>query len=252
MASYSGTVAVPSRDQICGTPVDCANAIVALAGQVQADIASGVAGGSTAFQVAAVATSVAPYLGTGTNALVGSALGALGAQDAVGTLGLGSVVFLPAGLANVNAVDTGPWVITSIGSALAKYALARPSWWVTGATASFSQPIFVAPAGATWGNSTWKPMLAGALIGATDPQFYPRIQQVTLAAMVAGVSPSSGALYLFGANSQVDPALVTKGGATGNLYLSTRTPGYPGVSAVVVSSTSNADTSTPQVQVTNW
>ena len=36
------------------------------------------------------------------------------------------------------------------------------------------------------------------------------------------------------------------------LVMSTRTPGYPGVSAVVVSSTSNADTSTPQVQVTNW
>lgn len=241
------------------SPELIAKAVGALSTQAAADLATlmgGAVAGSAQFKCAYVMTALAgTYGGSGTATLTMSATGVLGAQDTNVTPALNDVVFFAGGGTNVTAVDTGPWVITTLGAVGVAAVFQRPTWWANGATAQYGQTIDVGPTGAKWCNSSWKVMTAGSVIGTTDPQLYPRIQQITLSAMSGGVSPSSGTYnsgYVFGTNTQIDPTLLTVGGTTGNLRVSTRTVGYPGTSAIVVTSTGGSDTSVVQVQLANW
>jgi len=149
---------------------------------------------SAPYSCRAVATSIAAYTGSGTGVLTSSAAAALGAQDGV-TLSSGDTLFIPEGLANVSAVDAGPWVITNAGSGSADWVLTRPTWWAHGAKIgangpgprvdgpSLAQVIRIGPEGNFWAGTDWKTFATpNTVIDTSDPDFYPgRVtQQITL------------------------------------------------------------------------
>lgn len=124
-------------------------------------------------KVKAVATSLAAYTGTGTATLTGSANGAIGTQDGV-TLLVGDLIHLPTGLTNVTAVDSGPWMVQSLGGASAKYVLVRPGWLAF--AAAIPQGLtFEVMQGTAWANSTWKATATAAICGTNDGAWYPRV-----------------------------------------------------------------------------
>lgn len=126
-----------------------------------------------AFKARAVATSIAAYAGTGTGSLTASANGAIGTQDGV-TLAANDTIVLPKGLTNVTAGDEGPWVVTSLGGASAKFTLRRPDWWSHGSTIVQGAVIEVGGEGATYGGSAWKSFAAtGKVVDTDDPVLWP-------------------------------------------------------------------------------
>lgn len=206
----------------------------------------------TEFKARNVVTSLAAYTGSGTNTLTASANGAWAAQDGV-TNAAGDVVFIFATTSNLtSAVDSGPWVISSLGGASAKFVLVRPDWFVTGAAVIQGLDIVIGGEGTAWAGNTFRSFAGtGQIIGTNDPVFYPKFQSVTTAAMTAGVSAANSTLFVR-ALAQFSPIPVTPGGTQGILRMSTSTAGYPGTSSLVVTSSSGTDTSTVKIQVVNF
>lgn len=204
------------------------------------------------YKARAVVTSLAAYTGSGTNTLTASANGAWAAQDGVTNV-VNDIVFIPATTTNLTgALDSGPWQITNLGGASAKFVLVRPDWFTTGATVLQGLDIAIGGEGTAWAGNTFRSFAAtGQVIGTNDPVFYPRIQMVTTAAMVAGVSAANSTLFVR-ALAEFSPLPATPGGTQGILRMSTSTAGYPGTSSLVVTSSSNTDTSTVKIQVLNF
>lgn len=201
-------------------------------------------------QARAVITSIASYVASG-GVLTASATGAIGAQDGV-TLVAGDVVLLPTDKATA-AKDAGPYVVTNPGAVGAKFVLTRPDWYRTGSTQPSGQMLTVGGEGTLRAGSEWKAMVAAStfVVDTTDGQWYPRLEAVTTAAMTAGVSAANSTLYV-SAKAQFSPMPVTPGGTQGTLRMSTSTAGPPGTSSLVVTSSSNTDTSTVKIQVENF
>ena len=228
-----------------------------LSKQVAADLATlfgGQPGGSVAFKARAVVTSLAANTGTTTGTLTGSVNGALATQDGVTTLGVGDTVFIPPGTTNLAAAsDAGPYQISSLGAAGAKWVLARPSWWATGAVAALGQSIAIGGEGTKWGGSEWRSFAAegSAVIDTNDLVFYPRVSSAVTGAAVSGVTPANSTLWV-APQAVVVPVLKTPGTAEGTWRITTQTPGYPGTSSIVATSSAGTETSTVQLNVFNF
>lgn len=130
---------------------------------------------STQFKARNLVTSLQAYGGTGTNVLTQTTLGSgWQTQDGV-TNAVGDVVFIQAGTANLTAaLDSGPWVVTTIGSASIKWVLTRPDWWTTGAVMPIGAVIDVGGEGTVFLGTAWKSFAAqgSAVVGTNDPAFY--------------------------------------------------------------------------------
>jgi hypothetical protein len=231
-----------------------------------ADVVGTGAGGGGAFRVRAVmtTTAVASYTGTGTSVLTAGSNAALVAQDGV-TLAAGDLILLQGGTLGslaITAADTGPWIVTSLGSSGTKFVFTRPSWWTTGEVAPTGARIDVGPEGTLFPNTTWTAWAApGAVIGTTDAQFYPDrvVQAVTLSASTATVSnvPIRSAT-----KSLVLASFVAAGGTTtstiGYGIIAAPTAGYIGTASAVVDALASgggkngsSDASTVAVTVIN-
>lgn len=143
-------------------------------------------GQQTPFTARAASLAIAAYDGSGTGTLTGHANGALAAQDGV-SLVVGDQLLLQAGVTNVSAVDSGPFVVVSLGSATTKYVLTRPAWFLTGNLVNPDTEVAIGPEGTVYANSTFKATaVASTVIDTTDPGFY--VERLGFAiTLVAGV-----------------------------------------------------------------
>jgi len=135
--------------------------------------------------ITAVAGSQTGYSGTTTNTITftGGSAAALGTQDGITTLAVGDVVMLPAGTISsfvVTACDSGPWVISALGSASVRTVLTRPSWFQTGQIIPISYQISIGPEGTQYQDTKWTswantPASATIAVGATTtaPLWFP-------------------------------------------------------------------------------
>lgn len=245
-----------------GTMSVPATLVGVMVGQANPYAANPLAGLAAQYRVRNVVTTLAAYVGTGTNTLTGLVNGAFGAQDGVTNV-VGDIVFAQGGTTNLTgALDSGPWQISIVGTAGSKYVLVRPDWFTTGGSVNVGQVIDVGPDGAIYAGVQWKSFaVAGlAVIGTNDPSFYVGrlVQQVTLAAGTTTVA-NVGVRSL--TKSIISATLQTAANATGTVGYGTITPptiGYIGtvtfsVKAYVANMTiSVADTSIINILVINW
>ena len=154
-----------------------ARAVVQLGLSLAGHSATGSA--TTAFFARCVMTAMGAYAAA-SGVLTASANAALGTQDGV-TLAVGDVVIVPAvvtGGATIGTGDAGPYVVTSLGSASAKYALTRPAWWAHGAAIPIGRSISLSGEGTKWSGIAWRSLAAkGAIVGTTDAKLYPQIDK---------------------------------------------------------------------------
>jgi len=227
----------------------------------------GNAAASPAGKARAVITTLGAYGGSGTSTLLASANGALAAADGV-TVANGDVVFVPPGITNVTAKDSGPWIATSIGGASAKVQLDRPSWWANGEPVVQSATVEISGEGTAFRGAVFKSMCAkGKVIGTDDPHFYPSRQlfRITLASGTYTIGAGGGGENLFLLDTTLTAVGLsqdTHAGTLGTERLeapsASRIAGYPGTAAIVVNSLVDAgtvagsDSSTVDVVVTNF
>lgn len=217
------------------------------------------------FKARAVVTTLQAYTGSGTGTLTETANGAISAADGV-TLAVGDVVFIQEGTTNLTAAkDAGPWVVSALGGASAKWVLVRPSWWLNGAAIPQGVIIDVGGEGTAMAGTQWKTFCTGGKVVGTDaPIFWPKqIQGST--ALVAGTFTISAAIRS-ATLSQVDLVRIvantstattggynpTSGGANG-ITAGVLGTGQAIVQACVAAGTiNNADISTLAWSVQNW
>lgn len=204
------------------------------------------------FKARAVVTSLQAYTGSGTNVLTETANGAWATQDGVTNV-VGDIVFIPATTTNLTgALDSGPWQITSLGSAGTKWVLTRPDWFTTGSTVQIGLDVVIGGEGTAWAGNTWRSFAAvSQVVGTNDPVFYPKFQTATTGSMVAGVAPAVTTLFVRPL-AQYSPIPAVPAGAQGILRMTTTTAGYPGTSSLVVTSSSGTDTGTVKIQLVNF
>lgn len=201
---------------------------------------------STLGKARAVVTAIDAYGGSGTNVLTETtASSGFGTQDGV-TVAVGDIVFLQGGTANLSAAkDSGPWQITTLGSASVKWVLTRPDWFSTGATVPPGYVIELGGEGTMWGGTSWKSFAAvgSAVVGTNDPEFYVgRVtQEVTLSSGVGHLSQTgahSNNVGIYSATaSQVVVTYTGTGGTTGTVSYglgAALTPGYIGTSVATL------------------
>lgn len=221
------------------------------------------AGFAGQFKARVVVTSLQAYTGTGTQTITETANGAWATQDGVATGAVGDVVFIQAGTTNlVGALDSGPWLITSLGSAGTKWVLTRPDWWTNGSTMPNGAVIDMGGEGTLWAGTAWKSFAAvgSAVVGTNDPAFY--VGRVTQQVTLVGGSATIANVGIKSASKVVVPCtLGTANTATGTVGygpIAAITPGYIGTvtftaKAYVANMTINAtDVSTINVCVINW
>lgn len=198
---------------------------------------------------AVIASPLPSYTAAG-GVLTATANGALPNQDGV-ALAVGDAVLVVSG-GSVSAKDNGLYVVTSLGSSSTTWTLRRPIDWQTG-TPIQNGSIVEVREGTAWANSTWKATATGAnVVDATDPVFFPRVQTITTAAAVAGVTPANSTAWVLSPASAVIPVPATPGGTQGIPRVSTQTAGAPGTSSLVVTSSSSSDTSSFRLTVVNF
>lgn len=153
--------------------------------------AASTAAAAAAFKARGVATNL--EAGTfSAGSFTATADGAMATQDGL-TVAAGDVLLLPAGTLTtlvVSAANSGPYVVTSIGSASSKVTLSRPSWWAHGGVVPLGSSIDVA-VGALFSGTRWASFADKAqTIGTNDPKLYPQkvTQQVTLSAGTKTIS----------------------------------------------------------------
>lgn len=219
---------------------------------------------SGAYKARNVVTSLQAYTGTGTATLTETANGAWAAQDG-STSVVGDTVFVQAGTTNlVGAVDSGPWVISSLGGASAQWVLTRPNWFNQGATIVQGTVVAIGE-GTLWIGTEWKSFVAtNKLVGTDDPTFYVgRVTQTaTLAAGTIAVA-NVGVRSL--TKSQFLASLNTAGGTlTGTVMygvlpnVTALVAGYIGTASLTFKAIATAqavqasDTSIINVTVINW
>ena len=139
---------------------------------------------SVAGEARAVATSALAAYAAVAGVITASANGALGSVFDGVTIVAGDTVLLPAGIAAAVA-DAGPYVVTSLGGASAKFVLTRPDWWANGGYVRQSGEIKIYQ-GTVFAGTTWKSWVTTAtvVIGTSDPLLYPKrvSQSLTLVA----------------------------------------------------------------------
>lgn len=223
-------------------------------------------GGTSPFKCRAVVTTLQAYGGSTTGILTETANGAISAADGV-TLAVGDVVFIQEGTTNLTAAsDAGPYMVTALGGASAKWVLTRPSWWQTGAAIQESQVIDASGEGTLYAGTSWRAFCGkGQIVDTNDPVFWVRevTQSITLAAGTAIISnvgirsASKSNVFLTrtatgGTVTSTIAYCPTAAGANGI------TAGALGTGSVVVQATvaagtiANADTSTLAATVFNW
>jgi hypothetical protein len=209
-------------------------------------------------------TTMASYTGTGTGVLTAGTNAALAAQDGV-TLAVGDVVLLQGGTLGslaITAADTGPYVVTSLGGASAKWVLTRPSWWQHAAIIPTAQSIQIGPEGTLFPNTTWTSWAAPAsVVDTADPLFYPD-RVILSAALVASTYSLITVPIRSATKSSVEATFVAAGGTTtstiGYGIIAAPTPGYIGTASAVIDALASgmgkngsADTSTVCIVVIN-
>lgn len=148
---------------------------------------------SGSFKARNVASSLPGTFTVTAGVLLADANGALGAQDGV-TNAVGDVIIFPAGTVGsgtVTAANSGPWKLTAIGGASAKFAAVRPDWWPHGSNIVPGSVIDVGGEGTLNGGTEWKTWAAASVvIGTGDPALYPVkvTQQVQLASSTATIT----------------------------------------------------------------
>lgn len=205
------------------------------------------AASSGAFEARGVATNLAALTFAADGTFEADANGAIASQDGL-TVAVNDVFILPAGTITtgvVSAANSGPYVITAIGGASAKFTGRRPAWWYDGGAVP-NKSIEVR-SGTLFGGTRWKPFCAvSQVIGTDDPQLYPErvTQQVTL---VAGTKTISNVPIL--STSRVGLSVALIGGtpaATTTAYQkklsSGATAGGIGTAAFIVEAQSVAGT----------
>jgi len=218
------------------------------------------------FKARGVVTSLQAYTGSGTQTLTETANGAWAAQDGI-TNAVGDIVFIQAGTTNLTAaLDSGPWQITSLGSAGTKWTLTRPDWWTNGAVMPNGAVIEMGGEGTLFGGTSWKSFAAigSAVIGTNDPAFY--VGRVTqTATLAAGTVTVSNVGVRSLSKSQFQASLNTSGGTlTGTVgygvlpNVTALTAGYIGTASIAFKAIATADavqssdTSIINVTITNW
>jgi hypothetical protein len=186
-------------------------------------------------------TAVASYTGTGTGVLTAGSNAALVAQDGV-TLAVGDVVMLQGGTLGslaITAADTGPYVVSSLGSASTPFKLTRPTWFANGSIVPTSQSVQIGSEGTLFHNSAWKSTASpGCVVGTTDPAFYPdRVtQRVTLA--LSTFNMINVPIFSASASSVIAEFVGANSGSTTNTVgygtIAPPTPGYIGTASAVV------------------
>jgi len=146
--------------------------------------------GDELFAVAVATSALAAYTVTA-GAMQANANGALGAVFDGVTVAVGDTILLPAGIAAAVA-DAGPWVITSLGAAGAKFTMVRPDWWAHGSNVVRGAVIQIGAAGTLFKGTEWKTFVTTAtvVVGTSDPLLYPKrvVQSITLVAGTATIS----------------------------------------------------------------
>lgn len=215
--------------------------------------------GSDAYTARLVVTSIAAYTRTG-GVIEANANGALANQDGVAPA-VGDILLLPEGTAAA-AIDAGPWIVQSLGSAGTKFKLLRPEWWADGATYRMAAVIEVGPAGTLWKGSSWKTFATAAQVIGTDaPLLWPKTiaRKVTLVAGTVNISApirSVTETTVHVTRRTANTSTATTGGYAAPE--ADRTAGVMGtgevdVRAEVAAGTiNNADISTLDVVITNW
>lgn len=123
-------------------------------------------------------------------AIEANANAALGTQDGL-TMAVGDILFFPKGTvgsATVTDAMVGPWKITALGSASAKFTATRPSWYRHGSRVP-AAPISIR-SGTLFGGVRFRAFCAAsATIGTTDPEMWPGLVTVQKT-FVSGTSGS--------------------------------------------------------------
>ena len=239
-----------------GVPIRIEPSTSRVAVSFNAALIQAVAGGSGAFEAVAVATNLAALTFT-SGSFSADANGALASQDGQ-TLAVGDVVLIPEGTittGTVSAANSGPYVLTSIGSASTKFTGVRPSWYRHG-SAIPSMAIRVKK-GTLFAGTRWLAFAMGT-IGTTDPLLRPEkvTQKVTL---VSSAKAITNVPLLSATRSTALCALSAVGGTTtstvGYGIIVAPTPGGIGtatltVNAIASGGSKNGTSDTSDVIVT--
>jgi hypothetical protein len=183
--------------------------------------------GFKAFTARAVITSLAAYAYSN-GVITASANGAIGAQDGV-TLVVGDVVILPAvtaGAATIAASDVGPYIVSAVGSASAKFVLTRPSWWQHGAAIPVGKSVSLSGEGTKFSGSEWKSLSAAGVVGTDDSKLYPGVVKGSQALVAGAATVSSLFVWTAAQASATDTTaaaatkiVLTAGNGTGSIAL---------------------------------
>lgn len=134
-----------------------------------------------------VTTALAAYTKTA-GVITANANGAWAVQDGITNV-VGDVVLLPDGIAAA-AADAGPWQITALGSAGAKFSLSRPSDWASGSFGLTNTQVNIAE-GTLFAGTQWYHATAGNFtVDTTAMRLVPRqvTQSITLVAGTATIA----------------------------------------------------------------
>ena len=239
-------------------------------------------GQNAPFFVRASCLALAAYSAgsSGTGTLTANANGAFAAVDGV-TVAVGDQIFVPPGLTNVTAKDSGPWTIVSLGGASSKYVLTRPWWFFTGNQVSPGAEIKSGTEGTFMPGVTWKATAAkGTVIDTTDPAFYVKSFTFQRKLVAGTLALAAGQPTLLATSATCPVGIFSQSQSTGSAILAIAngtltgtvsygitnasstnaftTLGYVGTSAMAVfalataQATQTSDTSTLNVTVTNF
>lgn len=219
----------------------------------------------TGYKCRNVVTSLQAYTGSGTGTLTETSNGAWATQDGV-TNAVGDIVFIQGGTTNLTgALDSGPWQISSLGSAGSQWVLVRPNWFQVGLVIPQGMVVTVGD-GTLWVGTEWKSFAATAtkVVGTDDPTFY--VGRVTqTATLAAGTVTISNVGIRSLSKSQFLASLNTAGGTlTGTVMygvlpnVTALAAGYIGTGSAAFKAIATAqavqssDTSVINCTIINW
>jgi hypothetical protein len=221
---------------------------------------------STAYTARAVATSALAAYASVAGVITASANGALGSVFDGVTIVAGDLILLPEGIAAATK-DAGPYVVTSLGGASAKFILTRPDWWATASLIPQYKEIQIGPEGTLYKGTEWKSFVTTAIkvVDTDAPLLFPRLvlQSVVL---VAGTATLTNVPIRSATLTSVEPTRIvantstattggygpTVGGANG-ITAGALGTGQVILEACVAAGTKNAaDVSTLNVAIQNY
>lgn len=212
------TAATPGISNSEVFPPAIANAFKVFAAQVIADLLT-LAGvtpetSPAPFTARCCPLSLHAYNGTGTGTLTSTATGTFASQTSTDnvTLAVGDQIFLQPGLTNLQAIDSGPWLVSALGATgTAKWVLKRPSWWATGAKWTSGQIVKVGGEGQIYNNTEWMATAASGVIDTTDPAFY--VGRITFQVVLGTTTTATEALAAAQPSAYAEYPLGTSNGS---------------------------------------